>query len=230
MKEIIWNKEQLINIKRIILSRANIRLTDELEFEHTAGFNGFRATGKSLYVELHDELEKLFFTTDKEEIKRVLLKASFVKVEENNNYGFLTNISKVRSSNLEEIFFIFKEIISQYEKAIDMVVKKSLDGVDSLDEAKKKIKEIQDSTEETVEERLVKIVANKVFIRSNGVTDSPLFESLFEKIETLIKSKIISRMQSIVSVQSRQEEKRKSDTIYRYNDVAIGRRYKTPER
>lgn len=216
MREIIWNKEQLINIKRMILARANLKYTAEGELVqcNTTSYNNFPKNGRALYIDLQDELEKLFYTTDKTEIRNTLFKASQIKINENNNLGFLHNISKVNPNNPEEIFFIFKEIISQYEKAIDMVAKNSLEKVDNLEEAKRKIREIHESTEETTEERLVKIIINKIFIQSNGVTESCLFDSLNKKIESLIKAKLITRMQSIVSIQSRNEEMAKNKKIY----------------
>lgn len=219
MNNILWNKEQLKNIKAIILSRASLKLTEDLVFEHRvlSGYNSFPKIGKPLYVEVQDELIDLFYTTDEKEIKNVLFNASQIKLDETNNIGFLNNISKVSPSRLEDIFVIFKEIISQYEKAIDLVAKNTLGNYDNLKDAKNRIKEISESAEETFEEKLIKTIINKVFIQANGVTESVLFENLINKINSLVKTKLICRMQSIINIQSRNEGKKEEEKFYGSN-------------
>lgn len=219
MNNILWNKEQLKNIKTIILSRASLKLTDDLVFEQRglSCYNGFPKTGKPLYIELQDELIDLFYTVDKKEIEKVLFKASQIKLDETNNIGFLNNISKVSPTRLEDIFIIFKEIISQYEKAIDLVAKSSLENYDNPKDAQNRIKEITESTEETFEEKLIKTIINKIFIQANGVTESVLFENLINKTNSLIKAKLVSRMQSIVNIQLRNEGKKEEEKFYGSN-------------
>jgi len=210
MNNIIWNEKELKKIKQIILTRANLRLNDnfELVLSHSSDVSQlYNIKGSSIYEEVSEELIELFYINDREKISNILAKASQIKVDLSNRFhiGIISTLSKMNPENHVEIFNIFKEIVAQYNKSASAVAHKVISELDSVDAIKAKIKEIKDSTEETIEEKLVKNDIRKVFTFSNGVTDSDLFASLIEKLNSKIKIKLLTSMTQLLNSTAKTE-------------------------
>ena len=73
MKNIIWTEKELKAIKSIIITRSNHKLTEDLEFVKLNNCNAYTNTGRSLYEEVIEETQKLFFTTNEKEITRKII-------------------------------------------------------------------------------------------------------------------------------------------------------------
>ena len=198
MKNIVWSKEELKNIKKIILNRASFRLTDDFELinQNNTVYNYNKAN--TSYVAVSDELEKLLYTENKEEFTEVLAKASKVKVDLDNilHYGLIMSLSKINPNKKEENFIIFKEIVAQYDKSISYVANKIVENLDS-ENIKLIISNINNSQVETQEEILIKKEIQKVFAYTNGVTEDKIFTSLIEKLNKQIKHKLIKKLEAI---------------------------------
>lgn len=200
MSNIIWTKEELKKIRKIILTSANLKLTEDAELiELPTSYYNTRST--SSYAKEANELKKLFYCTNKEQIIDILTKASEIKAEPNNklHYGFITTLSKINPENPEEIFIIFREIISQYDKSISGISLKIIEKLDNIDEVKNRIREISHSTEITAEEELIKREIEKVFSFANGVPSDKLFASLIEDLDSQIKPKLLTRMKRTIN-------------------------------
>ena len=205
MKNIIWTEKELKNIKKIILTKANLKLNDELELVQAHPEFDFRLSkisyDQSPYSENFEALEKLFYETDRTKIKEVLEKAQSVEYDPSNNlhYGMILAFSKINPENHEEIFIIFREIIAQYEKTIASFANRIAERCENVDELKNKINEITNNQEPTTEELLIQQELNKVFIFSKGVTESDLFKPLIEKLNNSIKEKLIHKLKRAIS-------------------------------
>ena len=236
--DIIWTKDELKKIKKIILLKINIKVNENNELiRGTSTTINYNATNNSLYTEVIDELNKLFYMTDREKISEILTKASQIKADPNNklHYGLVTTLSKINPNNHEEIFIVFKEIIAQYEKSINNIVTKIANNVDNIDELKErikninnaeesqdlerlnkineiinnneltnkeklnKIKEISNSRALSQEEKLVKKDIECVFAFCNGVTEDKLFTTLIEKLDNLVKHKLLIRLHQTIN-------------------------------
>lgn len=228
MKNIIWTEKELKAIKSIIITRSNHKLTEDLEFVKLNNCNAYTNTGRSLYEEVIEETQKLFFTTNEKEITRVLLEATSIEIKPyfDQQYSFLTNISRINPLHKEQIFTILKEIIAQYEKSISQVANKIITSCDNIEELKERTKEIYESTEETFEEHAVKLLVGKIFIHSNGVTDSELFTGLKEKLNSCIKAKLLSRLHTAINTQSKTKAKKDNALMNSYMEVTIKKRSK----
>ena len=123
MKNIIWNKDELKEIKKIILKSTNLKLNEDGEFVQlysTQTFSYFYKGRKPLYLSVSDELIDLFYVTYKEKVIDVLKMTSDKKVDFNNklHFGLITTLSKINTNKPEEIFIIFRQIASLYDHII----------------------------------------------------------------------------------------------------------------
>jgi len=235
--DIIWTKDELRNIKKIILTKISIKVNENNELVRGASTINYNATNNSLYTEVIDELNKLFYMKDREKISEILTKASQIKADPNNklHYGLVTTLSKINPNKHEEIFIVFKEIIAQYEKSINNIVTKIANSSDNIDELKEIIKNINNTSEMqeleklnkineiinnnelttkeklnnikeisntkslSQEEKLIKKDIESVFVFCNGVTEDKLFTDLIEKLDNLIKHKLLIRLHQTIN-------------------------------
>lgn len=203
MNNIIWTEKELKKIKQIILTRANLKISDNLELVSSLPSDVmqlYNLKGSTIYEEVSEELIELFNINDREKITEILTKASQIKVDFSNrlHFGIISTLSKMKPENHVEIFNIFKEIVAQYNKSATNVANKITANLNNSEEIKDKINEIKNSTEETYEEKLVKNEIRKVFMFSNGVTEDELFKSLINKLDNNIKSKLLIALDRIL--------------------------------
>lgn len=218
MKNIIWNEKELKNIKKIILTKLNLKLNEEGELVYSPNNNCFNYlnTRNSLFPESIDELKDLFYITDKNKVIEVLNMTSDIKADPNNrlHFGFITTLAKINPENHEEIFTIFREIIALYEITINNISKKIWYDINNTELVQEKLREISNSTEITTEELLVKKEISKVFIFANGITDSELFAPLFNKLDSNIKPKMIGILNLLINNDLKSKNKKEKDDAY----------------
>lgn len=204
MNNIIWTKNELKDIKKIILKSSNLKLNEDGEFVQLFTpqyFSYSYKRRKPLYLLVSDELIDLFYVTNKEKVIEVLNMTSGIKVDFNNrlHFGLITALAKININNPAEIFIIFRQIASLYDHIIYNIATKTVESFYDIGQAKERMKEINNSTEVTTEELLVKQEIEKVLSYTNGVTESELFIPLISKLNSLIKSRLITCMEQIIT-------------------------------
>lgn len=224
MKEMIWTKEELKNIKKVILTRANLKFNAEGELVNISKNEIGDIRNSSIIYEHHaKELEALLFIDTREEIINVLNKTKTIKADPTNpkHYGFVMSLANINPNNHEEIFIIFKEIIALYEKTIARIAHLAVDNIVDLHELRELSHNIHNSTEITVEEMLIINELNKTIALVNGTIDSPLFTELKNNLNSSIKNSLIQKINVLVSkkIKSLYKDKEAEKDNYLYESV-----------
>ena len=121
MNNIIWTKEELIKIKKLILKRTGLFFNDNNILEYNP-LNEYKIN--SYQEELILGINELLNIKERSEIDRILTKYSKVEFDSNNklHYGLISTLSKINLNKDKDyyiqIFIILKEIICQYERII----------------------------------------------------------------------------------------------------------------
>lgn len=223
MKQIIWNANELKHMKKIFQRKLTISINENNELTQKTDNQSMSVIGgytKKLINNLGNEIEELFYTNNTEEINKVLEKASMIKADSNNklHYGFITVISKVDKNNKAEIFTVFNEIISLHEHFIHQVAQESIENIEDFNEIKAKITSISKRDELPIEYFEIKNRINAVFNYSNGVVESPLFKNLLTKLDSMIVSKLVVKMNSILATKIKRDEQEKQNDYTEYRN------------
>lgn len=216
MNNIIWTKEELKNIKKIILNKCNLKLNDNNEIETFTTDNNFYHPNISLFAFVKDEFEELFYINNENKIDEILTSASQTKVDLNNkmHIGFISNISKVNPTKREEIFIVFREIIALYERTINTYANSIVKECDNTDKALELLKEIINSDTEYVS--LIKNDIKEIFTFANDIDECNLFASLIEKLNSMIKSRLIVKMKDVINNIIKTEDAQKKNYTREY--------------
>lgn len=213
----IWSSQELNNIKKIILSRSNLKLNDKGElvksYVESPVMSRTDIANTNYLYELHaKELESLLFIEDKKEIIRVLNKTRDIEVDPTNPiyFGFVMSVAKINPNKPEEIFIIFKEIIALYEKTISKVAKLIIANTPDIEDLQERTYSISKSTEITEEEKLIKSEVNKLFNMVNGVADSDLFVELINSLDVLTKTRLLKKLNEYINKIIKEELKNKT--------------------
>jgi len=220
---IIWNKQELGKIKKIILNRTNLKLDEENMLVTTDKVNTFEnigTIGGSIYNEITNEIEKLFYYQDRLEIERILTKAKEVQADPKNklHFGLIMCLSKTNPIDHTYIFEIFKEIASQYDKVIYSVANLSIEFCNNSEEISSLINSIINSKEETFEEILIKEKLITIFKLTNGITEENIFTPLITKCNSLIKERLIYFLNKELAYKVQNELINKYADVYQHNN------------
>lgn len=197
-----WTEIELKKIKKHILLRNNLEIKDGAlvkakAFERNLTNVNSSILNSNTYDCFYKTIEKILFNTSEEEIQEVLDRVNGIKqmVESDPSNPFyrgtLINISRVNPEDQSEIFVIFNEIISQYNRTINSVVTKSIEGITDEAIIRKKIQNIKDIKEPSLEEMLVIDNIKKTFSLTNGITSADMFKEIIAKCNENIKEQII---------------------------------------
>lgn len=216
MNNIIWTKEELKNIKKIILNKCNLKLNDNNEIETFTTDNDFYHPNVSLFSIIKEEFEELFYINSKNKISEILTKASQINVDLNNkmHIGFISNISKVNPTRCEEIFIIFREIIALYERIINTYANSIIKECENPDKALELFKEITNN--ETEYETIIKTDIYQIFSLANGIVEYDLFKPLINKLNSLIKPRLIVKMKDVINNIIKTEDAQKKNYTREY--------------
>lgn len=221
MKNVIWSIDELKEIRKIVLTRANLKLDENNELVTASKFRTYDAYGysdKSIYLGIGKELENLIYSQEREKIKNALKQASSIK-EKNNidkSIGFNHILSQINPENHYEIFIIFKEILAQYEHQNHFVAQKAVDKYSNLDDARERVKNIVLSEEESIEVTIAKLLIDKTLADSKEFIDNDLFNPLIEKLNNMQKERLVIHMNHIIAGKSRYEYTKKKNENYEY--------------
>ena len=212
MNNIIWTKQELKNIKQIILRKTNLKINEDNQLNIVANkdimSDDFNLT-TNIYLNFEKEIIDLFYFQDRRKIKEILTNASLVDADIDNrlHHGFIINLSKINSDNCDEIFLIFKDLIGHYEHVINMVAEKMISNVDSEEMIREKIEHLKNATNTTIEEKLVINHLRKTFLFANGVCDEEIFQPLINKLNSLIRTRIIYKYNLILAKEIKKKNK-----------------------
>lgn len=198
MKDIIWTKDELKNIKKIILTRANLTLTNESELKqlHSSLIVGQRIQ-QYTYTNYKNEIEELFYTDNKKEITSILDKASKITFDPNNpkHIGFISTISKLNPTDASGIFVIFKEIISQYERITSKIAQEFVNDATTIEGLVEKTHvHLHKNHEESIQSKTVINEINELFSMCNGAIDSELFQPIINKLNETLQHRINAKI------------------------------------
>jgi len=191
---IIWNKKELIKIKKIILNRANLKLDEEkMLIDNNNYLTEMSVTDQyAIYGKISEEISNLYYLQDRLEIERILTKAKEVKADPHNklHFGLISCLSKADPEDHTYIFQILREIAAQYEKTIYNVAYNTLEIYNTSEEMIAKINEIRSNTNKTEQELEIQSSLKEVFNLTNGITEEEIFKPLIEKCDNLIKERL----------------------------------------
>ena len=208
--DIIWNKNELIKIERIILIKSNYELKEnnELILNENKGKsknNNFTRSKTSTYVYnlANEEIYKLFYTQDRQEITNIFNKLSGIEFDKKNplHYGLIACLSKIDYKDYTYAFIILKEIISQFERTTSDVISYST----SSDEVLEKIKQIKNSSEETTYEKEIKKTMDTILNYAPRLREIDIYNSLIEKEYANIKNRVLVALKNISSNKKEKE-------------------------
>lgn len=226
----VWTEEELKNVKKHILFRNNLEIKDGAlvkgkNFDMSIVSRNFSIINSNTSDTFCKSIENILFNTNKEDIQEVLNKVEGIKqmVESDptNQYyrGLLSNISKIDPEDQSEIFVIFKEIISQYDRTINSIVTKSIEGITDEKIIKEKIQRIKENNDLSLEELFVIDNLKKTFSLTNGITEASFFQDMIVKCNENIKTQIIRSFNSKLTTIIKQNARAtKQDLIGSYTD------------
>lgn len=214
---IIWTKEELTKIKTRILSPAKMIIN-----ENNKSIEQREETTTTSYTAFKEEIENLLFIQDRNIIKETLNEASKVKANTENplHLGLVSSLSKINTTDDTQIFEILKQIISQYERIISQVLKKSVNDMnlslqDRIKKLNSKLDEIN-SNIETDEENEIKEIMSTIFNYTNNIDKNPLFSSVIEKYDIIIKKRIKSHLISSLKSAGKLDDRIKESDFREY--------------
>ena len=196
----IWNNEELIRIKEIILKRINFYLNADNElFKSTKGVIK-NPNVRNCFDVIEDEFLDLFYTHDIDEINRVFSLAKGVNADPDNkeHYGLIMSLSKIDPTKKEEIFIIFKEISNLFYREIMNFAEILVDSLDT-EQVKEVINKLLTSDEISEEELMIRETVYKTLSCTNGVVNSSLFMPLLNKLNSIIKNELVNRVRLIAN-------------------------------
>lgn len=232
MNNIIWTKEELTKIKKIILKRTGLFFNDNNTIEYNP-LNEYKIN--SYQEELILGINELLNIKERSEIDRILIKYSKVEFDSNNklHYGLISTLSKININKDNDyyiqIFIILKEIICQYERIITEVAEKSFSKYTNSKELKERIQLINNGI--AIEEiNEINLLLNKTFNDSLNINNEEVFKEVISKCNSTIKQKLISRANNIVKNLANYEEiarnkdagQHKSDFRKKYRHEVLG--------
>lgn len=214
----VWTEEELKNVKKHILFRNHLEIKDEglvkdKDFDVSITSRNSSIINSNTSDTFCKSIENILFNTSEEEIQEVLDKVDGIKQmvdsDPTNQYyrGLVSNISKVNPEDQSEIFIVFKEIISQYDRTINSVVTKSIEGITDEAIIKEKIKGIKENKELSLEELFVIDNLKKTFSLTNGITEVAMFQEMIAKCNENIKAQIIRTFNSKLATIVRQNNR-----------------------
>lgn len=207
----IWNKEELKNIKKIILQRASIKVDDNGEFSFTPKPKNvyLNQTGYTNLEEYVIEIADLLRIESKDKIIEALNVVKTIKADPTDPtyYGFVLNVSKVNPIKHEEIFTIFKELIGQYEKTTSKIARLVIENITDIEDLIEHSKTFTNATETTNEELLVKADLEKTFALANNINKCEIFKPLITKLDNSIKQRLTTKINYLVNQEARKHYK-----------------------
>lgn len=214
---IIWNKDELNKIKTIILNPAKMLINKE-----DMSLSTKKEVTATSYSGFYEEIERLFYIQDKDDIRNTLLQASQVKGDINNplHLGLVMSLSKIDVNDNTQIFEILKQLVSQYERVIASVLKKNVNDSTlpiekRIENVKNKLEEINNNIE-TEEEKQIKQLMNKIFIYTNNIENNKLFNSIVLKYDVIIKERIKRHLIGYLRTLSNLDERIKESDYREY--------------
>lgn len=214
----IWTNEDLKQIKKTFYS--NFILKQESENTFTLNY---KTNNPYFITELYNEkikasIEKIFELTNKDEIDKIIRKYSNTKFDSNNrlHYGLISTLSSLNVPELNmddstyctQIFVMLKEIISQYERIIKLVIDKFFNNITEPDEIKMYLNKIKKGELELDKEVL--FLMQKVFSYTNGLNNEPIFKELITESNDKINSRIIIKVNALLANSVRINEIKKN--------------------
>lgn len=231
----IWNKSELTKIKQIILNKTNFSLDKNSQLildnsnanQNDIDYN-FTKSKSSNYVfgMAKDEIYKLFYVQNREEIINILNKLSNIEFDKNNllHLGLISCLSKINTADHTYVFVILREIISQFERVISDVINKTMKNITCSDDILVKIAQIENSSEDTYEEIKIKNTMNAILGYAPGLREIDVYNSLIEKEFANIRNRILVELKYFYSdKRHKEEEARKIDCLH--HKMEFGRKY-----
>ena len=227
MNNIIWNKDELKKIGTF-LKKANYKIDDNHNIVISNRFNTGNNAFSNIMVNKDNEIKRLFYLQDREEIKEVLkstVKLKELVIQNPNNplyFGLISSISKLNINDDTEIFTIFKEILSQYAKVSSNLITtltNNLEKENYIETVQNIIEKIKNSKFETDEEKYVKDYMNKILGYTSDITNSEIFKPTIEFCNNNIKNTLIQYLnQKIIFFYQRiDNEMQSSLNAYNYD-------------
>lgn len=201
MKDIIWTKDELKKIKRHVLTRANLTINDEGEIQkHNPHTIPYQEIHQYTYMQYAEEIEKLFYTDNKEEIMNLLTQISNLKFNSTtpHNIGFVTTLRRINPNDATEIFVVFKEIIGQYERITSRISQEFVNQCTTIEElietSKKYTHTHHDETIQSEEFKMASNEINDLFFMCNGIMENNLFKPLLTKLNSTLQHRITAKV------------------------------------
>jgi len=221
VKSIIWNKKELSQIKRIILTKANLTLDEGNnlivnDLSHEYEMKKMKNKGASYSVD--KELSALLYYQDREEIERILNMATGVHYNPENvlHFGLIAALAKINPNEHAQIFIILREIASQFEKVAAKVATIIRGQVKTIDEFKEEITRFKDSEEITFEEMLANSLINMILNNTNGVAQHEIFKDLTNRYTNNMKHLIIIHLENILANENKSMINKKLFEVNQY--------------
>lgn len=219
MNEIIWNKDELKKINKIILYQSNLKITeDNMNIDIKS-----KSPMDSIFIEYQQEIIDLFYIQDRSIIENILIQASQVKADINNpqHFGLIMSLSKININDHSQIFEIFKQIISQYARIISSIVKNQMEIISKENNIETQINNLSliikdlKNNENNIYIQNAKKKITEVFKDANGIEKNEIFNSTIKKLDNEINERFIVYFNKKLNVLNNYNEILKTDDLKR---------------
>lgn len=221
VKEIIWTKKELSQIKKIILTKANLTLDEKNniivnDLSHEYEMKKMKNKGASYSVD--KELKLLLYYQDRDEIAKILKMATEVNFNKENNlhFGLIAALSNINPNEHAQIFTILRELASQFEKVAAKVATIIREQAETTEDFKQEITKFKNSEEITIEEMLANCIINMILDSTNGVAQHEIFKDLIERYNNNMKHLIIIHLENILANENKSNIKKERYEVAEY--------------
>ena len=219
--EIIWTKQELSNIKKIILTRANLTVDANNEiivndFSHELDMRIQKNKGACYSVD--KEIKKLFYIQDRTEIQKILNLTTDVKFNPNDRmqFGLIAALSKIDPNDHTQIFTILREIAGQYEKIAAKTAVTIRGYANTTDDFKEEISRFKNSQEITLDEIVANIQMELILNSTNGIAQHEIFSDLIERYNKNMKHLITIHLETMLAHEVKNNIKKDNLSIADY--------------
>lgn len=202
--EIIWTKQELGKIKKIILTRANLTVDENNEIvvnDFSVEYEMYTQKSKGAYYSVDKELKEIFYIKNRSEIQKILDMASGVSFNPNDamHLGLISALSRIDTNDHTQIFIILREIASQFEKVAAQTALAIRSYANTTEEFKTEIAKFKNSQETTIEEMLANSKLHLILNSTNGVANHEMFSNLIERYTNNMKHLIIVHLEMMLA-------------------------------
>ena len=205
---IIWNKEELYKIRRIILSKVGYNLGENNSLIKGDKKSCFQDRFFVMDEAVKSKLEDLLYIESREDVFNILNSLKGIEADYNNPllFGLIASLSKIDTNDYTSIFEIYNQIISQFARVISKVAKEMIANLNSQN-ISEIINLISNSSEETEAEVQIKTTMDKIFSYAPQLREIPIYNNLIECCNNIIKDKLLGYLYNELVTRKKAEEK-----------------------